>query len=234
MKKLYTYLVLAGVVAFGASASAQEITWGYGEVLTQMVDATQSNANSDLVQTKLNLVDSILHGLKKGYHGDSVKKNLKKALLSSSEAVTGKYEGLDTVMGLGSTYGRIQIKKCGGNLSEVIDRIKESLMLPAKDSDRDELTTSEMDRRATNRENTIEDAGTTALAKAWIVETEGAAVAGAISNTQEELKNAESQMTVLVSILRLQEETQKNVNTRLSLLGDDLINVGLMALDGAL
>ena len=235
MKKLYTYLTLAGVVAVAPSVWAGGIPiWSYGEVITQMVDNTQSNAVADLVQTKWNLVNSTLDGLRSGFSAGSIKKNLKKNLTATSGAITGQYEGLENVLGKDSSYGQIKVKKCGGNISDVANRVKESLTLPATESDRSDLKTSEKSKREANRNASIESAATSALAKAWIVETEAATVAEAISNTQEELDKAKSQMTVLVSILRLQEETQKNINTRLSLMGDELISTGLTALDSGL
>jgi len=234
MRKLYTYLTLTSVVALSVSAWAGIPTWGYGEVITQMIDNTQSNAVSDLVQTEVNLVDSTLDGLKGSYSSSSVRKNLKKALLAPSEAVTGKYEGLQNVLGKGSSYGQIRVKKCGANISSVVNRVKEALTLPATDKERSELTTQEKNKRESNRNESIETAGKSALAKAWVVEKEAGDIAGAISDTQKELDKAKSHMTVLVTILRLQEETQKNINTRLSLMGDELISTGLTALDSGL
>ncbi|MDY6407962.1 MAG: hypothetical protein SPL08_04615 [Pseudomonadota bacterium] len=235
MKKIYTFLTMVGVVAVGGTAFASGIpTWGFGEVVSQMVDSTQSNAVSDLIQTEENLVKSTLDGLRKGHSSGSVKKNLKENLTMPSEAITGRYEGLQNILGKSSSYGQIRIKKCGANIPSVVNRIKNALTLPATEKDRNDMTTAERQKRANNRKASIESASTAALSKAWIVETEAAKVAASVSSTQEELNEAKSQMTVLVSILRLQEETQKNINTRLSLMGDELVSSGLMALDSGL
>ena len=234
MNKIYAYLAAVSILSLSLSAGALVPTWGYGEVITQMVDNTQSNAVSDLIQTKKDLMKSVLDGLKGSYSSSSVRKNLKKTLTEPSEAITGQYEGLQNVLGKGSSYGQIRVKKCGASIPEVIQRVKAALTLPASESNRNDLITKEQNTRESNRNASIESAGTTTLAKAWIVESESSKVAEAISKTQKELDKATSQMTVLVTILRLQEETQKNVNTRLSLLGDELISTGLSALDSGL
>ena len=240
MRKLYICLTLFGVVAFISPVWGGGVpVWGKGEVTTQMVDNTQSNAASDLFQTEHNLVDSKLRGVKGIYSSGAVKKALCKsekecALRPTSEAITGKYEGLENIMGKNSSYGQIKCKKCGGNIDSIVNRVNEALALPATQSGREELTTAEIAKRDNNRNASIESAATTTLAKAWIVETEAADIAEAISDTQKELDKATSQMMVMVTILRLQEETQKNVNTRLSLMGDELISTGLTALDSGL
>ena len=246
MKNLYTYLTLASVVALLPCVCAGVVpTWGKGEVTVQMVDNTQSNAVSDLFQTEQRLVESALKGLKgihssklveKALAGDNKKEkgDKKGALTEPSEAVTGKYEGLENVLGKNSSYGQIKVKSCGGNIGSVVNRVNEAFALPATQSGREGLTTGEMSKRDSNRNTSIEGAATTALSKAWIVETEAANIAESISDTQEELNKATSQMMVLVTILRLQEETQKSINTRLSLMGDELISSGLAALDSGL
>ncbi|MBR6412473.1 MAG: hypothetical protein IKS41_04865 [Alphaproteobacteria bacterium] len=234
MKNIYTYLTLAGIVAMAPMVAEAYPAWGFGEVLTQMVDNVQSNAVSDIYQTHQNLMKSVLKGTKGSYSSGSVKKKLKKALTSSSEAITGQYEGLDNVLGKNSSYGQIKVKKCGDNIPSVASRVKSALTLPAKESDRNSLTTAEKNKRDANRNRSIEDSGVTTLAKAWIVETESSNISKAVGSTQKELDGAKSQMMVMVTILRLQEETQKNINTRLSLMGDELITTGLTALDSGL
>ena len=243
MRKIYAYLTLVGVMAIAPMDTWAAVrTWGYGEVITQMVDNGQSNAVSDIYRTHQNLMKSVLKGTKGSYSPKAAKKalcdNPKKdkgcALTSSSEAITGQYEGLDNVLGKNSTYGQIKVKKCGANISSVVSRVKEALTLPATESVRNRLTTAEKNKRDRNRDRSIEDSGITTLAKAWLVETEASNISKSVGSTQKELDGATSQMMVMVTILRLQEETQKNINTRLSLMGDELISTGLTALDSGL
>ena len=83
----------------------------------------------------------------------------------------------------------------------------------------------------------MEKSATTGLAKAWKAQTETANVAEAISKTSQELGLGQSssrdmnQLEVIASIIRLQEETYKNMNTRLSLMSEDAVLKGLMALE---
>ena len=77
----------------------------------------------------------------------------------------------------------------------------------------------------------IQQAATSGLAKAWIAQSDTSDIAEAISKTQEELNNADSQMDVFGTLVRLQEETQKNLNSRFSLVADDVMASGLFVLE---
>jgi len=232
MTKLYTYLAVIGVVAMSAPVWAQVPTYGFGEVVTQTVDQMRSDKMKDMIQTHKNLMNSALSGLKKG--GGSVSKEMEKALTDSSSVVTGKYEGLQNLLGKDSPYGEIKIKSCGGNADDVVERLNETIVYPAKaDGDDGYRSWSEKKKDIRNVDLAVskEMASTTALAKAWIAQTDSTKVSNMLSKTQEELDNDESQLAVIATILRLQEETQKNVNTRVSIMGDELISSGLNALE---
>ena len=92
------------------------------------------------------------------------------------------------------------------------------------------LTTTELNQLAAARQKAQERAATTGLAKAWTAQKEAAEAGKAVGHTQEELDKAQSQLAVMGTILRLQEESQKSMNTRLSIKADDLIQMGLTAL----
>jgi len=232
MTKLYTYLALAGVLTVSLSVGAQVPTYGFGEVVTQTVNQMRSDAIKDLIQTQKNLVNSTLSALKTG--AGSVGSEMQKALTDSSSVITGKYEGLQNLLGKDSEYGEIKIKSCGCNADEVVSRINETVVYPAKE-DGDDGRTSWSESRKDTRDSDLayskEMASTTALAKAWIAQSDASKVTNLLSKTQKELDNAPSQLAVIATILRLQEETQKNINTRASIMGDELISSGLSALD---
>jgi len=232
MTKLYTYLALAGVVAVTVPVGAQVPTYGFGEVVTQTVDQMRSETMKDMIQTHKNLMNSALSGLQKG--SGSIGKALEKALTDSSSVITGTYEGLQNLLGKNSAYGEIKIKSCGCNADEVVSRIKDKVVYPAKaDGNDGYLSWSEEKKNKRNWDLSFsqEMASTTALAKAWLAQTDATKVSNMLSKTQDELDNAESQLAVIATILRLQEETQKNVNTRVSIMGDELISSGLNALE---
>ena len=231
MTKLYTYLMLAGVLVISTPVWAQVPTYGFGEVVTQTVDQSQSDIMKDMIQTHKNLVNSTLSGLKKG--ACSIGKEMQNALTEPSAVVTGKYEGLQNLLGKDSKYGEIKIKSCGCNAGEVVERLNQTIVYPAtRDGEDGRLSWSEARKSTRNSDlaTSKEMASTTALAKAWIAQTDATKVANVLSKTQDELDNAQSQLAVIATILRLQEETQKNVNTRVSIMGDELISSGLNAL----
>ncbi|MBQ7413633.1 MAG: hypothetical protein IJV07_05130 [Alphaproteobacteria bacterium] len=234
MKHLY-YLALVGIMMVGTGAMASGVpVYGWGEVINQTLDNGKGDYIRDLVETHKRLVNTTLDavGSPETFSASSLKKNLKDSLTDMSEAVTGQYEGLQNVLGEGSEYGRIAIAKCGKNIEQVAERLNETVTYPAKEADRLKMTTAEKNKRAQERAVSMERAATSGLAKAWLAQSETANVAEAIADTQKELDNAESQQAVLATLMRLQEETQKNINTRLSLMGDDLISTGLVALEG--
>ena len=230
--KLYTYLAMAGVLTLSFSAGAQVPTYGFGEVVTQTVDQMRSEKTKDLIQTQKNLVNSTLSALKTG--AGSVGKEMQEALTGSSVVITGKYEGLQNLLGEDSEYGEIKIKSCGGNVDEVVARLNETIVYPAKaggSDGRESWSESRKDKRNSDLAYSQEMASITALAKAWTAQKDASQVSNLLSKTQEELNNDVSQLAVIATILRLQEETQKNVNMRVSIMGDELISAGLSALD---
>lgn len=235
MKRLYTYLALAGVIMAGTGAMASGVpVYGWGEVINQTLDNGKSDYIRDLVETQKRLVNTTLDavGSPETFRASSVQKNLKDSLTDISKSVTGRYEGLQNVLGEKSEYGRIAIAKCGKDIEKVAERLNETVTYPAKEEDRLKMTTAEKNKRAQERAVSMERAATTGLAKSWLAQAETSNVAEAIADTQKELDNAASQQAVLATLMRLQEETQKNINTRLSLMGDDLISTGLVALEG--
>ena len=239
MTKLYQYFVLAGLAMTVTPALASGVpVYSSGEVTTMAVDQFQSNVVHGLVDVQNELVQSALDAVGGPYSFsvNSFQKGLSQALTPPSKAISA-YDGLKTIIGQGSEYGAIQVKKCGGNVDDVIQRLDETIVYPAIESaeegvrTRMSLTEEERNKINNERAKAMERAATNGLAKAWTVQGEAAKIALAISDTQEELENADSQFAVLATILRLQEETQKNLNTRLSIMSDDLVQTGFVALD---
>ena len=237
MTKLYRYFVLTGLMMATAPALATGVpVYSASEVVNMAVDQFQNNTMRGLIDIHNELVQSALDavGGPNSFSVGSFKKNLKENLTEPSKAVSG-YDGLMTLLGPNSEFGEIKVKKCGGNMDEVKARLDETIVYPAKEEGSDGrvgMTETERTKMESNRAQALERAATTGLAKAWTVQSEAAEVAEAISDTQEELDNADSQLAVIATILRLQEETQKNLNTRLSIMSDDLIETGIVALDG--
>jgi len=240
MTKLYRYFVLTGLVMATVPALATGVpVYSAGEVVTQAVDQFENNTTRGLIDVHNELVQSALDavGGPNSFSVGSFKKNLKENLTEPSKAVSG-YDGLMTLLGSDSEFGEIKVKKCGGNMDEVKARLDETIVYPATEEAKDgskgrlTMTGAERNKMEANRAKALERAATTGLAKAWTVQSEAAEVAEAISDTQEELDNADSQLAVIATILRLQEETQKNLNTRLSIMSDDLVETGIVALDG--
>ena len=234
MTKVYTALVMAGMVALSNSAFASGVpVYSSGEVTNMSVDNYKSDDVRKLVELQKDLVHTTLDatGGPSTFSASSMKSNLSKNLTEPSDAV-GTYDGLATILGAKSEYGEIKVKKCGGNADEVMTRLSETVAYPPKAKDRLDMSETKKAKVEKERATSIERNATTSLAEAWVVQAETAEVAETLKKTQEELDKAQSQMAVLATLLRLQEETQKNLNTRLSIMSDDMINTGLVALDG--
>lgn len=241
LKQVCSYVALLGVLCVSGHVMASGIpVYSYAEMVSQKVDEIKSDVGSKMVETQKKLVDSALNavGGPETFSAEALKKQLagtgKKlpALLEPSEVVTGHYEGLQNLLGAASEYGQIKIKKCGGNANEVIQRLNETIVHPAREADRLKMTTAQLDKIATERLTSLKRSATTGLAKAWVAQSDTSDIAETISKTQTELENADSQMDVFASLVRLQEETQKNLNSRFSLVADDVITQGLSVLDG--
>jgi hypothetical protein len=242
MTKLYTYLALAGIIGVGLPAMATGLpTYGFAEIVTMKVDSIKNVATQDLLQTHKNMVRDTLKGLKGAYgeeseapaegeesgEGEEGEEDDGELLSSGSSAVTGRNEGLQTLLGEGGS-----LMTCGDKGREsLIELLNKTVVFPGKEEDRKELTTAEDDERQNRLDTAKEMAATTALAKAWLAQAEAANVSETLTKFQTQLGAASSQMEILAIILRLQEETQKNINTRLSVMGDELVSAGLSALD---
>jgi len=227
MTKLYTYLTLAGIVSIGLPALASGLpTYGFAEIVTMKVDSLKNVATQDILQTHKNLVRGALRGVKGGYGAQEL-------LSGGSSVVTGRSEGLQTLLGEGDS-----LMTCGegakDSLVSLLTDRNRGVVSPATEKDRLELTTANDEARQKRLEKAIEMASTTALAKAWLAQAEAATVSETLSSLQEKLADNATQMDVLTTILLLQEETQKNINVRLSIMGDELVNAGLSALNTGL
>lgn len=233
MKKRYIRLLMLGLVAMTTSAMASGVpVFSISEVANMGVDQFKSDDVKKLVNLHDELVRSTWDALGSPvtFSVKSMKGEMKKSLSDASQAV-GTYDGLLSVLGPKSEYGEIKVKKCGGNADEVNQRIGETLAIPPKASEAIKLSSAEKNKRKKERAVSLERNATAGLAESWIAQAESADIAEGIANTKDELDQAESQMQVLATLLRLQEETQKNLNTRLSIMADDLTNTGLVALD---
>ncbi len=235
VRKLKFYIAFLWVATISGSVMGSGIpVYSYAEMVTQRVDETKSDVGSKMVETQKELVNSALDavGGAETFSANSFQKALKNSLIEPVAAVTGYYEGLQNLLGKGSEYGQIQIKKCGGNAAEVMKRLNETIVYPSSQVERLRMTTAELDKRAQERVRSLQNSATAGLAKAWLAQSDTSDIAEAIGKTQQELDNADSQMDVYGSFIRLQEETQKNLNTQLSLIADDVTTLGLMALEG--
>ena len=234
MKTYFRYFVLAGLMVAACSAAAGGVpVYSHGEIVGQVIDQYKNIFDKGLIDVHNELMQSALDavGSPNSFSSAGFKSSLKKTLKPVSLAVSG-YDGLMPLLGPKSKFGEIKVLKCGGNVDDVVQRLNETVVYPAKREDRLKLSTPKRDEMAANRGMTMERASTTGLAKAWTVQGDTAKVAEALKDTQTELDKAESQMAAMATILRLQEETQKNLNTRLSIMADDLTQTGLAALEG--
>ena len=234
MKKILTAVAMTGLIALPLSVCASGVpVYGFGEVTNMSVDNYKSDDVRNLVDLQKELVKTTLDatGGPSTFSSGSMKSNLSKNLLPPSDAV-GTYDGLATILGPKSEYGEIKVKKCGGNADEVMQRLSETVAYPPLMKDRLNLSQAQKNKMENERAASIERNATAGLAEAWVVQAETSEVAENLKKTQKELDNAQSQMAVLATLLRLQEETQKNLNTRISIMADDMINTGLIALDG--
>ena len=234
VKKLSFSLTLLIITMISNNVIGGIPVYSYSEMVTMKVDETKSDVAAKMVQTQRNLVDSAMNavGGPETFSAASLKKGLEQVLAQPSELVTGHYEGLQNLLGSASEYGKIEIEKCGGNADEVMKRLNETIAYPAKQADLLKTTTADLNKKAADRVISLQQAATTGLAKAWVAQSDTSDVAKTISKTQEELDNADSQMDVIGTILRLQEETQKSLNSRFSLMADDVITSGLLVLEG--
>lgn len=237
VKKLNLCLALLGATIISTEVFASGIpVYSYAEMVSMKVDEIKSDVGSKMVKIQKALVDSALNavGGPETFSPASLKKELKESLSVPSEVITGNYEGLQNLLGKGSEYGQIRIKKCGANAQEVMDRIHDTIVYPATQAERLKTTTEDLAKKTEERVISLQRSATTGLAKAWIAQSDTSDIAEAVSKTQEELENADSQMDVYGTLVRLQEETQKNLNSLLSLTSDDVITSGLLVLDGNL
>ncbi len=204
---------------------------GFGEALNIVVDQSKNSDNRDLFQTQDGLVKGLLKEFGLDYNPKATANALKKSLTETSSVIDGSYESLK------GAVGNLEIKRCGENADTVISGIEEAMTVPGKMEERLELTESKIEELSIERAKSLEKSATTGLAKAWKAQTETANVAEAISKTSQELGLGQSssrdmnQLEVIASIIRLQEETYKNMNTRLSLMSEDAVLKGLMALE---
>ena len=108
------------------------------------------------------------------------------------------------------------------------------MVYPATQKERLKISEENFERLVTERKKAIEHAATAGLARAWIAEKEASDVAASLPTLVKELgsPNMDSQMDAMVQILRLQEEAFKNMNTRTTLMAEELKNTGLAALEG--
>lgn len=234
MRKTRSLLTFLGVVVAANVAVASGLpVYSYAEMVTQKVDEIKSDVGSKIVETQKKMVDSVLDvvGGPETFSSASLQKELNKTLVPPSEIITGYYEGLQNLLGKDSVYGEIKIKKCGGNAGEVMKRLHETVVIPAKIEERYKKSNEELKRIDWNRLFSLKQAATSGLAKAWIAQSDTSDIAEAITKTQEELNNADSQMDVFGTLVRLQEETQKNLNSRFSLIADDVMATGLSVLN---
>ena len=233
MKQKSFYLVLFGLMVGVGNAMASGIpVYSYAEMVNQKVDEMKSDVVSKMVETQKALMDSASDAIggPNTFSPNALKSALDEALLPPSNAITGQYEGLKNILGDASEYGQIEIKKCGENADEVIRRLNETIVVPINSAERMQMTTKEVMQREKERLISIQEAATTGLAKAWVVQSDTSDVAESISTTQKELDNADSQMDVFATLVRLQEETQKSLNTRLSVISDDVTASSMFAL----
>ena len=233
MKQKSFYLVLFGLMIGVGNAMASGIpVYSYAEMVNQKVDEMKSDVVSKMVETQKALMDSASDAIggPNTFSPNALKSALDEALLPPSNAVTGQYEGLKNILGDASEYGQIEIKKCGENADEVIRRLNETIVVPINSAERMQMTTKEVMQREKERVISIQESATTGLAKAWVVQSDTSDVAESISTTQKELDNADSQMDVFATLVRLQEETQKSLNTRLSVISDDVTASSMFAL----
>ena len=129
-------------------------------------------------------------------------------------------------------YKDIVVKASGEHIGPMKEKIKDMMAEPVGWSEKARLTTAEHIQKGIERAKALEDSASSALAKAWIVQSESANTSASVGTTAEELSNAESQQSIIGTILRLQEETQKNLNTRMTIMAEELKMDSLLALDG--
>ena len=125
----------------------------------------------------------------------------------------------------------IKVEAAGKHVCCMKKRISDVMAEPVGWSEKARLTTAEYVQKGIERAKALEDSASSALAKAWIVQSESANTAASVGTTKEELSNAESQQSIIGTILRLQDETQKNLNTRMTIMAEELKIDSLIALD---
>lgn len=228
VKQIYITLAVGGLL-LGVSGQVLALGTGIpvcsaGEITNQYVDQFRSRDAGEWVGVEDKLAESAYNALKGNYSEANFKTMLKQ--LSSSEGVAKTNQGTEKVVG-----EDFELSRCAKNTSDLSSTFNSSVSYPPKEEDRVGMSTSAKDAREDERLSSIEAAGTTGLAKSWLIQTEAAEVAQAISHTKRVLDQASSQMSVMALIMVMQEVARKDLNTRVSLLGDDLTNVGLMALE---
>ena len=235
MKNSYsTYLLMLGLLVAHSSAMATGIpVYGFGEIVGQKVDEAKSAVVSDTMNMHEDIIKEMIKSVGGDFDPNALKTELQSALSKPVGLVTGQYEGLKNVLGEASQFGKMEIKKAGESIGSVKERVTDVLAVPAKREEQQKMTTEELAERAKQRAISEEVAATTGLAKSWLAEANVSNVAKTLENTQEELDNAQDIPTIMGSIVRLQEETQKNVNTRLSIMADNLMLTGYEALENS-
>ena len=254
MNKLLLVFLGFGIMGLAGESGATGVPIHSGsEATTQAVDAGRSGVLDDMVKLQDKMVDSMQNALggRETFGLNSLRTNLQGALTTPSETVGSATRGLGNLIGKASgavtgtiqdtrtgvankasEYKEIVVKASGEHIGPMKEKIKGTMEEPAVWSEKARLTTSEYAQRGLERARALEDSASAALAKAWIVQAESANTAASVGTTKDELPNAESQQAIIGTILRLQDETQKNLNTRLSIMAEELKMDSLIALDG--
>lgn len=253
MNKLYLGLLMGTILGLAGAVGASGIPIHSGsEATTQAVDGGRSGVLDDMVKLQDKMVDSMQNAIggRETFGLNSLRTNLQGALTTTSETVGTATKGVGSLVGKASgavtgtmrdtregVSGKVQeykdvvVKASGEHVGPMKERIKDVMAEPVGWSEKARLTTAEYTQKGIERAKALEDSASSALAKAWIIQSESANTAASVGTTKEELSNAESQQSIIGTILRLQDETQKNLNTRMTIMAEELKIDSLIALD---
>lgn len=236
MNKIH-YLFFVSCLLFGTTAFATGIpAYGKGEVVNITVDRSKSADDHYVVRTVNALMDNNINitGGPETYCFKKAQTKLAEVLKAPSAAIQNTKDGLKGIYTslAGYSPATVQVKSCGETTKDIVQEIEKRMTYPATVAERLQLTEKEVANKIKARAISIEQSGKEGLAKAWAIQSEVANVSESLSKLPDELKSVDSQMDAFVYISKILEESYKNMDTRLSVVADDLNNASLLALDG--
>lgn len=227
MMKQLSKIAMMGLMMGTSAVWASGIpVFGNAEVTMMSVDQLKSDATREVVETQKNLMNKTMEATGIRTSAEALKKAYASALTIPSKTVSGVQDAV------GEVIDGVVVKPCGGSTKEIMAKLDETIVLPVRDAENQVyLTATEETKRLEQLTKSLENTATMNLSKAWQAQTDLANIAKSADDVMKNLEKADDQLKALAQIMYIQSEMQKNMNTRVSLMADDMTVGSLSALD---